>query len=118
MGKHSLTEFQKYLLRSRVGYVNPESNKEKSRNRNSLGMGKLRSGTVRSEIGTGAKSPWEPACDSESTVVLARLQDDKFVMSPTDIQRSIYSPIRAAITTPGGKNKQSTRIIPTSTFKK
>ena len=104
-------------LRPLFQYVNPHSNKDKSRNSSSIGMDNLRSGTVRSDIATGAKSPWQPACDSESTVGFARLQDDEVAMSPADIQRSVYAPIGVAVSTPGGKNQRSTRIIPTGILK-
>ncbi len=57
-------------------------------------------GTVRSEIGTGAKSSW--IGDTESTVGFARLKDDDHPMSPAEIQRSVYSRIGNAVSTPVG----------------
>ena len=80
-------------------------------------MDKLGAGTVRSEIGTGGKSPWKPTSDSESTIGFARLQEDEVAMSPADIQRSVYAPIGAAISTPGGQDKQSTQTVPTGILK-
>ena len=104
-------------LRPLFSYANPNRSKNKSGNNSNIGMDKLGSGTVRSEIVTGGKSPWKPTSDSESTVGFARLQDDEAAMSPADIQRSVYAPIGTAISTPGGNDKQSTQIVPAGILK-
>lgn len=57
-------------------------------------------------MAAGKHSAW--ADDSGSTVGFARLQDEEGVMSPMDMQRSVYAPlpIGAAITTSAGEGER------------
>ena len=86
-------------LRPLMGYITPSRIKSNTKNSDSIGMDKYRSATVRSDVGTGAKSPWKPTYDSESTVGFARLQDEEHTLSPIQVQQSVYAPIGRAVTT-------------------
>lgn len=41
----------------------------------------------------GRKSGWTTPHDSESTVGFARLKDEEGVLSPVDVQKSVYGPV-------------------------
>jgi len=62
---------------------------DQSRN-SAIGMGALKP-----ELRAPGKSAWAPqAFDSDSTVGFARLNDEEGgVMSPADVQRSVYAPV-------------------------
>ena len=72
------------------------------------------SGTVQSEISAPGKSAWKPAVyDSESTVGFVRLDDEDGVLSPADIQRSVYAPIGAALSTTAAEgDRNATKVVP------
>lgn len=62
-------------------------------------------------VSSAKHSAW--ADDSGSTVGFARLQDDEGVLSPMDMQRTVYggAPIGAAVSTPtGGGEKKPARM--------
>ena len=43
----------------------------------------------------------------------ARLHDDEGVMSPADVQRSVYAPVGADISTTAGEgNRNTTKVVP------
>lgn len=100
------------------GYPRGSKN-SKSKEGSSIGMDNFRSGTVHSEIKTPGKSVWKPSShDSESTVGFAQLQDEEGVMSPADIQRSVYAPIGAAISTTAGEgDRKHMKIVPAGILK-
>lgn len=105
-------------LRPLMSYITPSRSRSNTKNSSSIKMDNYRSGTARSEIGTGAKSPWKPTSDSESTVGFARLQDDEQPLSAADVQRSVYAPIGNAVTTSNGTDhKKSTTIVPSGILK-
>ena len=107
-------------LRPLLTYVYPKGTKSsKAQEGNSIDMNNFhRSGNVHSEISAPGKSAWEPASyDSESTVGFARLHDDEGVMSPADVQRSVYAPIAAAISTTAGGGDHTTKIVPAGILK-
>ena len=81
-------------LRPLMAFTMRDRRQRNTKKNSSIGMDTYRSGTVRLETGTGAKSSWKPAYDSESTVGFARLQDE---------ERSLYPPLGSAITTSGGQ---------------
>lgn len=108
-------------LRPLLGYIYPKGIKSsKAQQDSSIDMNNFRrSGAVHSELSAPGKSAWEPAAyDSESTVGFARLHDDEAVMSPADVQRSVYAPIGAAIsTTAGGGDGNASKIVPAGILK-
>lgn len=70
-----------------------------------------RSGIADSQLSAPGKSAWEhDARDSESLVGFARLRDEDGVMSPADIQRSVYAPIRTAIPASAGEGNRNDTI--------
>ena len=78
-----------------------------------------RSGIVHSELSAPGKSAWEhDTRDGQSLAGFARLRDEEEVMSPADIQRSVYAPIRAAISASAGEgDRNETKTIPTGIWK-
>ena len=108
-------------LRPLVSYMYPRGSKNgKGQGASSIGMENFcRSGTVNSEITPPGKSVWKPAAyDSESTVGFARLHDDEVALSPADVQRSVYAPIGAAVSTTAGEGgKGATKIVPAGILK-
>lgn len=78
-----------------------------------------RSGPAHSEMNPPGKSAWKPAAyDSESTVGFARLHDDEAAMSPADVQRSVYAPIGAAISTTATEgDPKSMKVVPAGILK-
>lgn len=89
-----------------------------------IGMDNFHSGTVHSEITAPGKSAFKPTpYDSESTVGFARLHDEEVIMSPADIQRSVYAPtpytpIGAAVSTTAGEgDRKATKIVPSGILK-
>ena len=108
-------------LRPLLNYVRPMGTKSNKENEgSSIGMDNFhRSGAVKSEINPPGKSAWKPvAYDTESTVGFARLHDDEGIMSPADVQRSVYAPIGAAISSTAGEGgKTATRVVPTGIMK-
>ena len=108
-------------LRPLFTYVHPMGTKSIRENEgSSIGMDNFqRSGAVKSEINPPGKSAWKPvAYDTESTVGFARLHDDEGIMSPADVQRSVYAPIGAAISTTAGEGgKNATRVVPSGIMK-
>ena len=108
-------------LRPLLNYVHPTGTKSGKGNEGSIiGMDNFhRSGAVNSEINPPGKSAWKPvAYDTESTVGFARLHDDEGIMSPADVQRSVYAPIGAAISTTAGEGgKTATTVVPTGIMK-
>lgn len=85
-------------LRPLVGAVTPNRSKENTKVSSSIGMDNYRGKNVRSDNEADRKSAWKPACDSESTVEFAQLQDDEQPLSAADVQRSVYTPIGTAMT--------------------
>ena len=108
-------------LRPLLVYIYPKAAKSsKAQKGSSIDMENFRhSGTINSEISAPGKSAWKPVpYDSESTVGFARLHDDDGVMSPADVQRSVYAPIGAAISTTAGEgDKNATKIVPAGILK-
>ena len=109
-------------LRPLLSYIYPKGGNSSivQEGSSSLDMNNFRrSGTVHSELTAPGKSAWEPGTyDSESTVGFARLHDDEAIMSPADVQRSVYAPIAAAIsTTAGGGDRHSRKIVPAGILK-
>ena len=102
-------------LRPLLIYVYPKGSRtNKTQEGSSMGMDNFRrSGTGHSEISAPGKSAWEsPPYDSESTVGFARLNDDEGVLSPADVQRSVYAPVRATIsTTAAAGDKNATKPV-------
>ena len=54
---------------------------------------------------------WKSTLDSESTVGFARLDDEDRVMTPADVQKSVYAPIGAAITTGAGRTGANDVVV-------
>lgn len=107
-------------LRPLVSCIYPRGSKNnKNKEGSSIGMDKFRSGTVHSEPTTPGKTAWKPAAyDSESTVGFARLHDEEGVMSPADVQRSVYAPLGAAISTTAGEgDRTATKAVPVGILK-
>ena len=109
-------------LRPLLSYIYPKGSKShKAQEGSSIDMNNFRrSGVVHSELSAPGKSVWEPAAyDSESTVGFARLHDDEGVLSPADIQRSVYAPVGAStISTTADKGDQSAaKIVPMGILK-
>ena len=108
-------------LRPLLSYIYPKGIKSsKAHEGSSIDMNNFRrSGIVHSEINVPGKSAWEAATyDSESTVGFARLHDDDAALSPADVQRSVYAPIGAAIsTTADGGARNTTKIVPAGILK-
>lgn len=106
-------------LRPLLSCMYPRGSKNaKSKESSGLGMDNFRSGTMHSEVTTPGKSAWKPAYDSESTVGFARLQDDGEAMSPADVQRSVYAPIGAAISTTAGEgDRHAMKVVPVGILK-
>ncbi len=107
-------------LRPLLIYIYPKGTKNSKRQEgSSVSMDNFhRSGMVHSEITAPGKSAWEPAAyDSESTVGFARLQDDEGILSPADVQRSVYAPIGAAVSTTAGGGDRTTKVVPAGILK-
>lgn len=89
-----------------------------------IGIENIHLGTAHSGNITPGKSAFEPATyDSESTVGFSRLHDEESVMSPADVQRSVYAPtpytpIRAAISTTAGEgDRKATKVVSSEILK-
>ena len=78
----------------------PNRTTNRSKGESSMAMESFRpTGGLHSEK-THANSMWK---DDESTVGFARLQDDEGVLSPMEMQRSVYAPVGVAISSPRGE---------------
>ena len=108
-------------LRPLVLYIYPKGSKNSNgKDGSGIGMDSFqRSGPAHSEMNPPGKSAWKPAAyDSESTVGFARLHDDEAAMSPADVQRSVYVPTGAAISTIASEgDPNSTKVVPTGILK-
>lgn len=78
-----------------------------------------RSGIVHSELSAPGKPAWEhDARDSKSLSGFARLRDEEGVMSPADIQRSVYGPIPATIPASAGEgDRNEKKTVPAGIWK-
>ena len=82
-------------------------------------MDNIRAGDPDTKYDNSAKgrSVWKATPDSESTVGFARLNDDDGALTPADIQRSVYAPIGAAITTSANGRDQKNVVVPAGIVK-
>lgn len=108
-------------LRPLLDYIHPKGAKNsRAQESDSYHMNSFRrSRIVHSELSAPGKPAWEyDARDSESLVGFARLRDEEGVMSPADIQRSVYAPIRAAIhASAGERDRNDTKTVPAGILK-
>ena len=104
-------------LRPLFGFL--YSNRTKSGNTNSSGIGMDTFSGKGTHVASAKHSGWTD--DSGSTVGFARLQDEEGILSPMEMQRSVYgaAPIGAAVTTstgPGEKKKVPMGIVKNTTI--
>jgi len=103
-------------LRPLLNFVIPNRSKLTTKNSSGVDMKSYdRSTKVRSEVGTPGISAWKPQYDNDSMVGFAKLHDQEAAMSPADVQRSVYTPIGAAISTSAGKGEK--KIVPAGIMK-
>ena len=88
-------------LRPLITRLDPRSRKSPNeKDGGSIGMKDYDRGTIHSEITTPEKSAWKiETHDIENMAGFARLHDDETILSPADIQRSVYAPNRITVST-------------------